>query len=360
MRFRPVVVGACALLVVGLIGCGQQSSTVGVTGAEISGRVHGGQQAVVNATIQLYAVGTGGDGSNATALLTKAVTTDANGLFTITGLYSCNSATEVYLTATGGNPSPNETNANLAMMTALGPCSALTSGTYIYVNELTTAAAVNSLAPFMKSYAAVGSGSGDAGALAAGFGLAGELVNTSTGASPGVNVPSGYVVPTPTINTLGDIIAACLNSGGGVAGDGSPCGMLFALTTPPQGVTPTNTVAALLNLAIDPTLNTTQLFDMPEPQAPFQPQLTVPPASFAIQLEMAEAGGTMQVTPASIAFPYTLVGSTSAPQTVTFLNTGSAELVNLGLFLMGSNPGSFAETTTCGTSLPPGEAVRCR
>jgi hypothetical protein len=44
------------------------------------GSVHGGQQAVSGSTIQLYAVGTTGDGSAATPLLTQAVTTDASGI----------------------------------------------------------------------------------------------------------------------------------------------------------------------------------------------------------------------------------------------------------------------------------------
>src|SRR5258707_8469010 len=50
--------------------------------------VHGGQQPVSGGTLQLYAVGTTGDGSPATPLLTQAVTSAANGIFDITGLYT--------------------------------------------------------------------------------------------------------------------------------------------------------------------------------------------------------------------------------------------------------------------------------
>ena len=144
-----------------LTGCGVrqnlggagQPDTVGVTG-----RVHGGQQPVSGAMVQLYAVGTTGDGSAAIPLLTSVVTTDTNGGFGLTGLYSCAGATQVYLTATGGNPGLSGVNPNLAMMTALGPCSGLTSGTFIAVNELTTVAAVSALAPYMTAVNAVGSG----------------------------------------------------------------------------------------------------------------------------------------------------------------------------------------------------------
>jgi hypothetical protein len=136
--------------------------------------VHGGQQPVSGSTLQLYAVGTTGDGSPATPLLTQTVTSDANGNFTITGAYTCPSAsTLVYVTATGGNPglSSGTNNAALALMAALGPCGSLGPSTFISMNELTTVAAVWALAPFMSSYSSIGSGSADAAALASAFTL---------------------------------------------------------------------------------------------------------------------------------------------------------------------------------------------
>lgn len=177
------------------------------------------------------------------------MTSNANGTFSIVGLYSCSNATEVYLTATGGEPIAGTTNANLVLMTAIGSCASLSS-TYIYINELTTVAAVSALAPCMGSYTQIGSGSSDVAMLGAAFSLASELVNPATGVSPGTDVQLGYSVPTAEINTLGDIAAACVDSAGGVAGDQSACGNFFNLTTPPGVAAPTNTVAALLNLGI--------------------------------------------------------------------------------------------------------------
>src|ERR1700743_3011274 len=84
---------AClCVLTLTLAGCGANSPTphptpVGET--QYSGSVHGGQQPVAGASIQLYTVGTTADGSAATPLLTSTVTSDATGSFTITGLYSC-------------------------------------------------------------------------------------------------------------------------------------------------------------------------------------------------------------------------------------------------------------------------------
>ena len=111
-------------------------------------------------------------------------------------------------------------------MAALGPCNNLSVSTYITINELTTVGAVYPLAAFMTSVGAVGSGSGDAAALVSAFTLAAELVNTSTGTSPGVGVPVGTTIPVAQIDTIADILANCINSTGGIAGDGSGCGNL--------------------------------------------------------------------------------------------------------------------------------------
>src|ERR1700722_15377002 len=93
-----------------LVGCSQSALDQRPANLpeQVNGSVHGGQQPVTGATIQLYTVGTSGDGSAATPLLTTIVTTsDGSGLmnananagnafntmpagsFTVTGLYTC-------------------------------------------------------------------------------------------------------------------------------------------------------------------------------------------------------------------------------------------------------------------------------
>jgi hypothetical protein len=294
-----------------LAGCASQSGVEAVQTSPVAalksgGRVMGGQQPVSGATIQLYAVGTSGDGSPASPLLpvTNPVTSDANGNFSFGGEYSCTNATEVYLVATGGNPGlqpttqmPPPTNSNLALMAALGPCTSLNSQTVIQINELTTVAAVAALQPYMSGYAAVGSGSSDAADLAQAFTLANELASSSTGSSPGVGVPAGMAVPTALLNTLADMLAACVNSGGGVANDNSTCGTLFSLTTlanpaatptvPTAPVVPTDTVGAMLNLAIDPSVSTGPLLQTVTGAVPFQPTLGYSPANLRARLHPA-------------------------------------------------------------------------
>ena len=235
--------------------------------------VYGGVQPVIGAKLQLYAVGTTGDGSVATPLLTQPTASDGNGNFDISGAYTCPSPSAlVYITATGGNAGlgAGTNNTALALMAVLGPCGNLTASTFIHVNELTTVAAVWSLAPFMSSYSSIGSGPTDAAALASAFTLASEYANTTTGTSPGLNVPAGATVPVAQLNTLADILSTCVNSAGGVAGDGSVCGTLFAAATLNGGTAPVEVIGAGLNIANNPTENVSVIMGLaPAIGAPF-------------------------------------------------------------------------------------------
>lgn len=354
---QGAVIAALGTIVVvammaGCSGSTSLSSRSPLIPAAKQGIVHGGQQPVSGATVQLYAVGTTGDGSTATALLNPAVTTDANGGFTITGLYTCPSASAlVYLVATGGNPGLGGTvnNSQIAMMAALGQCGSLTPSTYIVVNELTTAAAVYSLAPFMQSATQVGSGASDAAALASAFTLANEYVNTTTGTSPGVNVPNGAVVPTAQLNLIADILAACVNTSGGVAGDSSACGSLLSLTN--TGTAPTNTIAAALNIANNPTLNTTALTNLAQATAPFQPMPSGTPQNLVVSVTYP-AGLTLST--ASLDFGSSTVGFSPASATVTVTNSGSTAISANSISINGTNAGDFSEVSNCGALLSTG------
>jgi hypothetical protein len=341
---------ASILLTLFLTGCGalnRENSGV-ATQAIRRGSVHGGQQPVSGATIQLYAVGTTGDGSAATPLLTPAATSDANGNFNITGTYTCPApASLIYIVATGGNPglSAGTNNAALSLMAALGPCNTLSSSTFIQINEVTTVGAVYPLAPFMTSFSAVGSSTSDAQSLTDAFTMASQLVNFNTGTSPGTFVPSGYAVPASEINTIANILATCINSIGGVAGDGTSCGNLFSLTTPvttPATTPATDTITALLHLANNPTLNTTALFNMAPPTSPFQPQLAQAPSYFSVALMPASGTPTFTISPASINFPATTIGFSSPWQSITLTNNSqsSVRISDNGVF--GANGFDFA------------------
>lgn len=242
----------------------------------------GGQQPISASVIRLYAVGTAADGSASTSLLTSSVTTDGNGNFAITGLYACPAAPGlVYLTATGGDPGQGTPNSAIALMTALGPCSSLNSGTTVMIDERTTVAAVAALAPFMRGYNAIGSSSVDAAALSTAFTLAQSYASPNTGQVPGPALPPNASAPLTTINTLADILAACVNSNGG---GGSPCATLFYAATPSGGAAPTDTIAAALNIMRDPQANAGTLYTLSSPSAPFQPQLGSAPSDWTVAL----------------------------------------------------------------------------
>jgi hypothetical protein len=309
-------------------------ATPGATGA-----IHGGQQPISGATIQLYAVGTSGDGSPSTPLLTAPVTSDANGNFNVTGLYTCPTAsTLVYITGTGGSPAASISNPQIALMAVLGTCGSLSASTFVNINELTTVAAVYSLAPYISSFSSIGSGTSDATAFAQYFAAAGEIVNTSTGTAPGTGLPANYSVPIAQVNTIGDLLAACINSPGGVSGDTSVCGQFFALTLPSGGTVPTDTIRALLNLANNPTLSTAALYNLIPPASPFQPTDTIVPPDFALRLIV---NSLFTISPSSMTFAPTVVGASQAVQFVTVTNGTAAAVQITSVSTTGVNAADF-------------------
>jgi hypothetical protein len=308
----------------------------------ISGAVYGGQQPISGADIQLYAAGTSGDGSVATSLLTTSVTTDSSGLFNLTGLYACPTpSSEVYLVATGGDPGllNGQTNAQISLITTLGPCGNLTATTSVVINEVTTVAAAFALAPYMQSYSAIGSNTGDAEMMADAFTMAAELADTTTGGTPGVGVPTGQAIPSQKLNTLANILSTCINSSGGRAGDSSPCGLLLSLASTASSGAPTDTVGALLDIALNPTANIVPIFDLEPATSPFQPSLTSPPADWTIEIMsptpspvFSPAPGTYSAAPSvtlsdsnpSAAMYYTTDGSTPTSSSLPY--TGAIAL----------------------------------
>jgi streptogramin lyase len=189
----------------------------------------------------------------------------------------------VYISGTGGGG-----NNNLLLMAALGPCGNLTSSTFININEVTTVAAIWALAPFMSSPTAIGAPSTNALGLANAVNDVSLLVNTSTGTTPGPRATAGVSVPAAEIYTLANILAACVNSSGGVAGDGQPCGTLFGATKV-NGIAPTDTVTAALNIATHPAANVVTLFNLAPPSSPFQPMLVTPPNDLSIAVTFSGA-----------------------------------------------------------------------
>ncbi len=304
------------------------TSTAATPMAKIAGNIHGGNQPVSGAVIQLYAANTTTLKGASTALLTTAVLSDSGGNFTITGDYTCPTPTTlVYLVATGGNPGLSGTvnNTGIALMTVLGTCGSLSSSTFITLNELTTVAAVETLAPFMADFAHIGSSSSNAIGLTGAFSSAAALVDFSTGKLTAA--PAGVTTPSLLIDTLADIISTCINTSGGAAGDGTACGKLFLYTTVGSNV-PTDTGASLLSVVQNPTNNTASLYALAPSSPPFQPVLADAPASFAAASTSALPGGSnfyaIAIDTAQHVWIYTLpIGGLASGELQIFDNNGS-------------------------------------
>lgn len=283
--------------------------------AGLQGRVHGGQQPIAGAAVQLYAVGQNGPASAATPLLASAAQTGDKGQFSLSG-YTCPSPMRaVYLVATGGNPGLySTTNPSIALMTALGPCGQLDQARTVTINEVTTVSAVWALAPYMQGYASVGADASSGTSFAAAWEGAAQMADIATGAAPGTG--SANTVPVTKINSLANILASCVNSSGGRAGDGSVCGQLFAASTA-DGITPADTVAAALNMERHPAQGVARLFDLAGAVIPFEPQLASAPADWGLSSTPAGIQPTFDFPPLLPSLRINLAGPTLDPGRIT-------------------------------------------
>jgi hypothetical protein len=170
-------------------------------------------------------------------------------------------------------------------MATLGSCGNIGNLPSIVVNEVTTVASVWALAPFLGSGAQVGTSSTNAQGLVNAFANVNNLADLGTGATPGKSAPAGAVIPMAKINTLGNIVAACINSVGTTA-----CKPLFTAATPKNGSAPTNTIDAALYLARNPSGSVATLFNTPGPNPPFGPALSAAPPDWTLAVNYSGGG----------------------------------------------------------------------
>ncbi len=263
-----------------------------VAGVSFAGKVLAASQPVSGASVQLYATGISGNGSAPSALLNTALISAANGSFTVPAGYSCPSAqTPVYLFSKGGQVGAGSANSSLWLITALGPCGSTSAGSTFVLNEVTTAASVFALASFMSNGGNVGATCTNAAGLDNAFLTANNLVNPSTGTSPGAGNPSTLAVPTKKLNTLANILASCTSSSGG-----SSCSTLFNAAASGKTV-PIDTLDAALNIARAPASNVAAIYALASGSAAFSPALSAAPPDW--MLHNTVSGGGM-ASPASV------------------------------------------------------------
>ena len=349
-HMHPTRILICLSLAGLLAACGGGSGTSsppaasdGSTANAMHGAVHGGQQPVTGSQVTAYAAGNGGFGSSAVPL--ACTQTDSSGSFSFGGpgavscsgsslpnTFSCPSATcpsaaaEIYLVASGGNPglAAGTNNTALVLLSALGPYDQTSASTFVNVSELTTVAAVYSLAQMMGSTSSgcLNCGTGISGRLQGAldigakspwlenaFARAASLVNVSNSA-PGASLPtasacSGTSQPPncaalTKLNTLADSLAACVNTAGASS---SACRQLFCVATPGAtfsgttctppsgGAIPQNTVQSALAIALNPgQVPASGVYSLAGSIPAFAPTLSTVPNDWTLALQFSGGG----------------------------------------------------------------------
>jgi len=270
-----------------------------VPGSPIAGNVHGGQQPVVGARIYLFGANPAGYGSPSVSMLNTAqpgvatdatgnyILTDAQGNFSISGDYTCTTGQQVYLLALGGNPGlPPGQNPALALMSAFGACpegqtNFISTIPYVFMNEVTTVAAVYGLSGFMTDSTHLGYAptAGAQRGLANAFLTINNLVDPATGIARIQNIAGNADVPQAEINSLANLLVNCVNSDGT-----SGCTQLFDNAPALDGTPPTETVTAAINIAHKPGANVAALFTASTVVNTFQPALTAAPNDWTIAI----------------------------------------------------------------------------
>jgi streptogramin lyase len=310
MRYPFLPLASLASLTL-LFGCGIGVLAVpnAVPGAALTGTVHGGQQPVTGSHVYVMQATKAGYGNASTSLVTNGdgtdsyggyVLTGAGGNFSLTGKYACVPNTQVYIVALGGNPglAAGTNNAALSLMANLGNCPAL--GTLaaqvpnVNLDEVTTVASVYAIAGYMTGTFQASSSPTPLAAtgMANAFSTTGNLTNLATGLSYTTTPGGNGTVPQAMINTLANMMAACVNTNGAVtppSGSGntavaaSPCYTLFS-NAKNGTISPTDTVSAVLNIAHNPGAHVSALYGLVSGSVPFQPTLASAPKDFTISV----------------------------------------------------------------------------
>lgn len=328
-----------------------------VAGPAISGFSYGGHSPIGNQHVYLLQPGTTGYGSAATSLLgnngvnvdgngvalnanvndpnvpttttAKYVITGSDGSFNLTGAYSCVVGQPVYIYAWSGNIGGGAiNNNNIVQLATLGNCpsngsfSGSSALSFVYMNEVSTVATAYTFQPFTvvgnNNAWDIGTSNTTEGliGIANAANTAAQLYNIAGGTQisstqdgeghianyqtqlTGVPNDGNGVVPQATIDSLANIVAACVDST--VATLGTPaaqCSSLFTVATDngeTTGTQPVDTATAMINVARFPAGNNSgtavdatyakDIFAIPTGTVPYAPALSHAPNDWTIAI----------------------------------------------------------------------------
>ncbi len=252
----------------------------------LDGQVQGGGQPVANATVTLWAAGSGAPQQIAQAR------SDADGHFTFS---ATGPDASLYLVAKGGHSAADKTggdNPALALMTVVGA----KPSSHVTINEMTTVASVWTHAQFIDGAAIKGHALG----LRIAAGNVPNFVDLQTGGYGEAIAGPLNSTQTPTLAnfaTLSNVLAGCATR---IKADA--CDSLFAAATAPGGKAPADTLSAAESIARAPWRNPEKVFALlesfypvdkdksPLRPTPFMPYLTFAPSAWVLPLKFSGGG----------------------------------------------------------------------
>jgi streptogramin lyase len=145
------------------------------------------------------------------------------------------------------------------------------------VNELTTVASAYAFAQFLNAGAQLGATSTNSSGIALAAGTLANLVNLTTGIGAGSGFPSTGTSPIAKLNTLANLLNACVVSSGSGS---SACSSLFSKVT--ATIPPTNTLDAALDLVKSPGTNVATLYGLSAASSAYTPVLAAAPSDWTL------------------------------------------------------------------------------
>ena len=271
MSVRAFLWAALGLFVaLSLLGCGGSGGTASLLpqSGNLSGTIMGGRQPVVGSSVYVF------DASATLGTPTKQIasaTTDGNGRFSIPTFPSPPDTGDlIYVLAVGGNAGGGVNN-NAALMSVAGTWNgnAVTHPS-LQINELTTVATLAVLQDVLASVpcTSIAGSTATSGTCPSPSSQTAETwsatdasianwVDVSTGQAASAlqtaTNPSANYSNYLNLNLLASVMANCINSGGGVAGDNTACGSLFDVANTGSTGSTNHSPAGTLTSAGTPT-----------------------------------------------------------------------------------------------------------
>ena len=295
-----------------------------------------------------------GAGPNLTFTSTNVGSTSGDSPQTVTFSNIGNAPLTFPIPATGTNPSVST---NFSLNSTGGTACPLLTSTSL--NTATLAAATSCTLPVSFTPTTSGSISGTVKFTDNALNVSGSIQTITlngTGTSPSAPVaslsPTSIGFANQTVNTSGAASTITLSN----TGNASLTGIAISITgANPADFAQTNTCGTTLAASSGCTISITFT---PASVASFTAMLSVADnASGSPQTTTLSGTGTPAPTPQAVLSPTSLgfgsqnTGTTSAAQTITLSNPGTAALTIGSIAITGGGASSFSQTNTCGTTL---------